>query len=421
MLTSFIHIGDGHLQPGPRQEDRLRALDQIITEGLALPNLGAWLWPGDLFHAGAAARDCNGIDERLQRMAKKAPVVICYGNHDAPGDLDGFARLYAPYPVYVIDRPRVVSVPLAGGHSMASIFVLPYPHKGGLVAAGVAKNDVVPAAADLLEPIFIEAAAQLEKDRAAGNLPLMIGHVNVAGSIASTGQPNIGREIELSPRHLDRLGPIYKGLNHIHKAQDLHGAYYAGSICRLNWGEVEPKSYVVITYDTESRAQYRDGIPSMIERRPLDVAPMFHVEGTLSLEDGFVLGNGYDVVTDSHEIGNRYMTRDWKGCEVRVRYRCKSSEKAVLDEARVRAPFTDAARLKVECLVDLDRDVRAPEVAAATTLEGKLVAYLHAPLADGLRFKLAALEAGDDEQILRDVTARLSELETASVAVQEVA
>jgi hypothetical protein len=57
----------------------------------------------------------------------------------------------------------------------------------------------------------------------------MIGHVNVGGAITSSGQPNIGREIEISARHLDQLGNIYKGLNHIHKAQEIAGAWYAGS------------------------------------------------------------------------------------------------------------------------------------------------------------------------------------------------
>ena len=72
-------------------------------------------------------------------------------------------------------------------------------------------------------------------------MTLFIGHANVGGAVTSSGQPNIGREIELSPRHLDRLGPIYKGLNHVHKAQEIHGAHYPGSICRLDWGEIETK------------------------------------------------------------------------------------------------------------------------------------------------------------------------------------
>ena len=46
MTTSFVHIGDFHAAPGPRNADRYRALVQILKAGFALPDLGAWLWPG---------------------------------------------------------------------------------------------------------------------------------------------------------------------------------------------------------------------------------------------------------------------------------------------------------------------------------------------------------------------------------------
>ena len=55
-------------------------------------------------------------------------------------------------------------------------------------------------AADMFDPIFMAAAAELESAAAAGDLTLMIGHVNVAGSMLSNGQPSIGHEIELHPR-----------------------------------------------------------------------------------------------------------------------------------------------------------------------------------------------------------------------------
>jgi predicted MPP superfamily phosphohydrolase len=94
-MTSIVHIGDVHAAPGPRSADRWRAVDQIIREGLALEQLGAWLIPGDLFDALSTTEDRNAWDARLQRMADAAPVVIIYGNHDRPGDLDGFANLKA--------------------------------------------------------------------------------------------------------------------------------------------------------------------------------------------------------------------------------------------------------------------------------------------------------------------------------------
>jgi hypothetical protein len=55
-MTSLVHIGDVHAAPGPRSADRWRAVDQIIREGLALEQLGAWLIPGDLFDALSTTR-----------------------------------------------------------------------------------------------------------------------------------------------------------------------------------------------------------------------------------------------------------------------------------------------------------------------------------------------------------------------------
>jgi len=398
-MTSLVHIGDVHAAPGPRNADRWRAVDQIITEGLALEQLGAWLIPGDLFDALSTAEDRNAWDTRLQRMGDAGPVVIIYGNHDRPGDLDGFANLKANHPIYVIDRPHVLVLRLAT-LQMAAIFCLPYPQKAGLVAAGVVPGDVVETASDLLEPVFMLAAAQLAAYEAEGHLTLMIGHVNVAGAQLSNGQPSIGHEIELNPKHLDRLGDIPKLLNHIHKPQEIAGAHYAGSVCRLDYGEIEAKRYLVVNFYDED---------TEIVSKPLDVAPMFHVDGVLS-RNGFSV-DSFDETHDA-EIHRRLEARDWVGCDVRVRYRYQASEKTVLDVAQIHELFRLTLRLKVEGVAISDRELRAPAVAAAKTLPDKLAAYRKVEqLEPSIAAKVALLERGDSSAVLADVVARLRVIE----------
>lgn len=434
MFTNLIHIGDVHAAPGPRNADRFRALDQIIAEGCALDILGAWLLPGDLNHARMTIEDRNALAGRLMWMASRAPVVICYGNHDAPGDLDVFAKLKTDWPIYVVDTPRCVSVLLADNGGQATIFVLPYPTKAGLVTAGIAHGDLIPTASDALDAIFMQAAADLDVARARGDLTLMIGHVNVAGSTMSAGQPNVGHEIEIGPQQLARLGPIYKGLNHIHVAQDLHGAYYAGSICRLSWGEIEPKSYLVITYDsTNWKELTAANIPSMIERRPIDVAPMYHVEGELTAEGftwrctagpGGVSQEPPRCVCAGYLVDSTILLAEkgclkccgsgvcWHGCEVRVRVRFKQSARSILELARVRGEFEGALRLEIEPIATPDRDIRAPEVALVRTLPEKLAVYAKvADLTPGQLGKLAALEHHDPQRLLSDVAAEMARLE----------
>src|SRR6185295_10123179 len=107
--------------------------------------------------------------------------------------------------------------------------------------------------------LFMDAAGELERAQASDWPTLMIGHVSVAGAVSSVGQPQIGGELEITQDHLDRLGPVPKCLNHIHKHQQVGGAIYAGSLCRLDWGEVEPKGYVVVTYDQGINHWFWDG------------------------------------------------------------------------------------------------------------------------------------------------------------------
>jgi DNA repair exonuclease SbcCD nuclease subunit len=387
VTATFVHLGDTHLHASPRQADRLRALDQVIEAGRAMPNLSAWLWPGDLFDALSSINDRNALKERVKLMASRAPVVVCYGNHERPGDLDIFADLGTTWPIVVVDTPKTLSLTLATGQT-ATIFVLPFPTAAGLVSAGVAPGDIVQTARQALEAIFLDAAAQLEAARARGDLTLMIGHVNVAGSLTSVGQPNIGQEIELDPALLARLGDCYKGLNHIHKAQQIGGAYYPGSICRLSWGEIEPKGYLTVTYD---------GFVYTVTSHQVDVHPMYHVEGWLSIDalDDFAVMAG----PDGEPLD---APPSWRGCEVRVRARYHQSARKVLElaKAHVLALFAEAARLDLELIAVPDRALRAPAVAAARTLIDKVRAWAEVSavvVTDAALAKLPALEHGDHD------------------------
>jgi DNA repair exonuclease SbcCD nuclease subunit len=398
MLHRFLHLGDLHLGPNDRNDDRIAALDQAIREGLQQP-LAAWLWPGDLNHGEMTISDKNVLTGRIQMMANHAPVVVAYGNHDLPGDLDFLAKLNAIHPILVIDRPQVVDVHTPTGADVA-IFVLPYPHRSGLVAAGVPSDNLVDAARGALDLIFMSAAAQLAEARAAGMLTMMIGHVNVGGSITSSGQPNIGKEIEIDQALMDRLGAIYVGLNHIHLAQFFLGtayANYAGSMCRLDWGETEAKRYLTIEYDDLTNFR--------VISNPLDVAPMYHVEGELT-RDGFAWTIPECDCGHCPEHGI-----DWNGAEVRVRLRFVAADKPLLNFDLVREPFAGAKRLELDPIAEHTRAIRAPEVAAAESLEDKvqaITAGAGVTWTPGLTEKMALLQQPDGVAFLNIVEDRLA-------------
>ena len=386
-MATLVHVGDFHAAPGPRNEARYRALDQLIEEACQLPALGAWLWPGDLSHQRQAIEDENDLIVRLRHMSRVAPVVLVYGNHDLPGDLDKFASVGAGNPIYVVDRPQVLRIRLAT-MQFASIACLPYPHRAGLVMAGCPNPDLVDAAADHLDAIFMQFAAELTASKERGDYLAFIGHANIGGAITSSGQPNIGREIELMPRHLDRLFAVfgdggYVGLNHIHKAQEIFGAHYAGSICRLDWGEIEEKRWLEV--------QLLDEHTNVVSHA-LDVPPMYHVEGQLT-RDGFTWACTAGPGGELQEA-----PASWKGCEVRLRYRYAAEEAAVLDKAPVLTFAAEAALRHLEPIPEKSHDLRAPDVAAAKTLPDKVAAFCATsgtPAGDGVLQKLAFLETRD--------------------------
>lgn len=433
-MPRLVAIGDIHCRVGhPRNPARLAALDQIVREGLALPDLGAWLVLGDVFDQRSSIDDRNELAPRFQRMADAAPVVIDYGNHDAPGDLEILARLKAAHPIYVVARPQALTIRLAT-MQFANIIAFPYPHKHGLVSLGV-EGQNVPAAADAaLEAIAAPLVAEIT-----GTAPtVLIGHGTIAGAVSSVGQPmGLERDIVFTPGLLARFGSIPKVFGHIHKPQELLDAWYAGSVAPCDFGEVEAKRYLVLNFDRDSWS---------IESRPIATPKLYHVEGDLS-RDAFTWrvtrgpegeelapprwceacrgtgdgahhpGEGTLPCGACHGTGGAIT---WAGAEVRVRYRFNADEKSVIDTARILAEFADCARLELDPIAMRTRQSRAPEVAAARTVEDKARAYLqHIDWTPSLATKLAVLQQPDGATFLDQVATAIKST-TTSVEQMEV-
>lgn len=395
---TIIHIGDTHLQStSPRHAGRLAALDQVIGYGLNCPTLGAWLWPGDLFHGRSTAQDRNDLAVRLLTMAQAAPVVIIRGNHDAPGDLDIFSLLNAEHPIIVVTEPKVLEVQLATP-AVAAIACIPYPHKGGIVAASETTDETSTVSEYALMSVCRGLAVELDDARLDGRITLVAGHATITGAISSSGQPQIGAELSLGADMLAQFGDVYKGFNHIHKAQGVAGAFYAGSIAPMDYGETEPKRFIAVHYEETGRDDNGDTIWSFNPwSHPIETPRLYHVEGLLTRDD-------WTWQVTAGPGGEPQPAPDsWAGCEVRVRYRFAASERDVLPVGRVRDAFLAADRCDLEPIAVPDTQVRAPEVIAARTLAEKLAAWAElngGTLAPSVIEKLSALERGDAADII---------------------
>jgi DNA repair exonuclease SbcCD nuclease subunit len=399
-------IGDAHFKSDARQPDRLASVDQILEECID-QQVNLWAIPGDLFDAGSDVASRNAWADRIQTMADVAPVLICYGNHDRNGDLYLLSKVKGRWPVYVYDRPQTAD--FAGPYGLIRVFVLPYPYPSGLVAAGVAVGDAVSVARELLDVHFMEASALLHQARQEGRPTLFVGHANVGGSKMSTGQPLIGREIELDEGLLVRLGDCPKILNHIHLPQEIGGAWLTGSVTAMSWGETEAKRYLRVDY----RYQY-DGLVNGftdiqaaagrwtwdVVSCPLRTPKLVLVEATFA-----DMEFRYDQDPDTVEAGS----------DVRVRVRFQESERQFFEYGRVQVQeaFQHARRLAIEPICEADKGLRSPEVAAAQTLAEKLRAWSavsgETP-PDGLVEAIAELEQRSSDEVIAAHRARMAAL-----------
>lgn len=144
-----------------------------------------------------------------------------------------------------------------------------------------------------------------------------------------------------------------------------------------------------------------------VRSMPLDVAPMYRITGELT-RDGFA----WEVIRGPGDPGDP-PPPSFKGAEVKVSYRFNQDEKSALDEAVVRVPFEGAKRLELDPIAVRARASRAPEVAAATTFEAKVEAFVRrsgVPWTPGLETKLALLQQPDGGAFLTTVQQSLSDV-----------
>lgn len=423
-----IHIGDTHGRVDARSGDQWRALDAIIAVGDGYARAGTlalWLWPGDLFHSISEPDSRNALIERVQRLAALAPLVIVRGNHDLPGELDLFAQLRTVWPVHVVAHaPTLLDIetPLPDRAAVdpaarlrAAVFALPYPNAGALVSAGTPPDQIAQTARAALDGIVLMAADQLAA-APRGTLRIFAAHANTVGAISSVGQPQIGKDIELDATMFDRLPTdCYVALNHIHKHQTVGRGVYAGSICRMDFGELEPKGIVVAEW-LLTRAGQANALELVgWEFQTIDVPAMYHVEGQLT-PGGFA----YEVVCGTDRDGDPVAyTSDtaappvsrFRGADVRVRYTYNRGDASALNVALIHAEFAEARTLKIEAVPADEHEIRAPDVVAALTVFDKLKAYAERqgiPWTASLADKIAALETRDCDNWRNEALSRIA-------------
>ena len=168
-------------------------------------------------------------------MANHAPVILVAGNHgkELDGDLHVLACAKAAHSIYLCTEPQFIEL------GEAAIAVFPYPRKAEM--AGNEQN---------LGEAFARQLGEFNHrfQQQPGNYKLFFGHFGVAGARVSSGQPLVGRCAEYPLDPLRSLKAQYIGLSHVHLRQQIAPRiWYAGSLSRCDYSEVEDKGYHLVT------------------------------------------------------------------------------------------------------------------------------------------------------------------------------
>lgn len=349
-LVHVGHLSDIHLQEGERFEETVAALGWAVVD-MRQRGVELVIITGDVFdHLGrpSTPTEREALADALAAFCQLGPVYIIKGNHDQPLDLALFSRLPG---VTVDERPRLHRVVLGqgAGERWLDLYALPYPDLWSFGGTREAANMALRTILAAVSPI--------------PNVPLLLAaHLNVAGSVSSTGQPLIGSEPEFALGDLLDTGAAAVLLGHIHKHQALASTVvYAGSLVAHDYGETEDKGYVLWSFDGLFAGW--NFVPTFAPKR-LSLDYRIDATGLLTL-DGAGVADVADLVRGHH---------------VRLRYRIPE-ELAVQfhagDYFRSLLPGIGHARsLKFEGIIERRQAVRGTAVAEAVTLEAKLEAWM---------------------------------------------
>jgi DNA repair exonuclease SbcCD nuclease subunit len=231
------HCGDIHLEEERYFEDTVQCLEWFVEDSTRA-DADLFVINGDLTTYKQTIKERNLWVEILIRVGNYAPVILVAGNHgkELDGDLHVLARAKAAHPIYLCTEPDFLKI------GDAAVAVFPYPRKAE------------PAASE--QNLYEAFARQLDEfnqrfEQCPGQFRLFFGHFGVAGARVSSGQPLVGRCAEYPLDPLRSLKAQYVGLSHVHLRQQLAPrVWYAGSLSRCDYSEVEDKGYHLVTLNS---------------------------------------------------------------------------------------------------------------------------------------------------------------------------
>ena len=228
------HCGDIHVEEDRYFRDTAECLEWFVEDSIRA-NTDLFVVNGDLTTYKQTIRERNLWVDLLIQMGDHAPVILVAGNHgkELDGDLHVLARAKADHAIYLCTEPEFIEI------GEAAVAVFPYPQKAAMGGDDQNMREAFALQLDEFNQRF---------EQHPGSYKLFFGHFGVAGARVSSGQPLVGRCAEYPLDPLRSLQGQYVGLSHIHLRQQLAPRiWYAGSLSRCDYSEVEDKGYHLVT------------------------------------------------------------------------------------------------------------------------------------------------------------------------------
>jgi exonuclease SbcD len=359
--TRIVFVGDSHFDERDRL-DECAAIHGRIADFVKANGVDAVVHTGDIFERKSTLAERIAVADWLSQI-DSLPVVLIRGNHDQPGELTFFTRMFKN--VEAVEDTRVVHLwKNFGREHIASIACIAWPERAAIFAAVGSHDEGEASLAAALRAVFVGLETDLKNGAGFpgypdGRVHFAAAHAMVRGATTSVGQPLMGCDMEVGTSDLATLGVPLVALGHIHKPQewDVGGAeiVYTGSPRRTSFGENEEKGIVVADFGA-------DGALLQRFRWSTSATPMLDIELEFKPDEVMILP-----------------LIDVAGAEVRFRYSVTPERQ---DQARAWAKATaahwteaGAIRVKIEPEVVAAVRARTPEIALATTDAQKLETY----------------------------------------------
>jgi len=414
------HIADTHISLSHRRFGILSKALRGIQRQMREARVDLIVHAGDLGESSPTGDDLDYQAFVLQEFASIAPTVVVLGNHDSASHWKVFERIETDHPLALVrlDRETIAllydgslenisDIDAMTGDVRCLIHCMPWMTKKHILTkwpqAGIDETDE--AARGAFQALML--GFRSDRDCMGFTGPnLLVTHAEVAGYTTDSGQTNPQPGLRVSVEDLELCGSPIIALGHIHLRQEWNDRiYYAGSPCRLTWGEAGAKSKGWNLYEFDDEGQTGITTLKMIPSPRLytvEAEWSFGAETHPTNPDGFIDVPRFVYEGDHLVEADRIRDADVRpDDELRFRYHVAAEQReaakaAVTDEIGRIWPGS-IEKVTVEAVVEPGIHARAPEIAQVPTVQEQVAILLDREgkeFTASLREKLETLLAG---------------------------